>query len=227
MHIEFFVEEESAERALDILVPKILGFDPTFRIHTFQGKMDLLKNLPARLKGYQTWLPDDWRIVVLIDEDRQDCVELKENLERAAHDAGLLTRSMARAGQGVDIRWLASRITRGEAHNDDSGRRFRVLNRLAVEELEAWFFGDVEAIVSAYPKVSRRLGSQERYRDPDAIPGGTGEALERVLKGKGYYRTGLPKREIAHRIAEHMNPDLNRSRSFQIFRDGLRELVTE
>lgn len=227
MHIEFFVEEESAEKALDILVPKILGFDPTFRIHTFQGKMDLLKNLPARLKGYQTWLPDDWRMVVLIDEDRQDCVELKEKLEKASQDAGLLTRSMARAGQGVDIRRLASRIMRGEAHNDDSGHRFRVLNRIAIEELEAWFFGDVEAIVSAYPKVSPHLGTREKYRDPDAIPGGTWESLERVLKGKGYYRTGLPKREVAQRIAEQMNPDRNRSRSFQIFRDGLRELVIE
>jgi hypothetical protein len=42
-----------------------------------------------------------------------------------------------------------------------------------VEELEAWFFGDVEAICQADPKVSPHLAKQKGYRDPDAIRGGT------------------------------------------------------
>ncbi|MCC7352812.1 MAG: DUF4276 family protein, partial [Anaerolineae bacterium] len=128
MHFEFLVEEESAEAALNILVPKIVGAGITFKIHTFQGKPDLLKNLPARLKGYRLWLPDDWRIIVLIDKDQRECMELKMELERVAREARLVTRS---AAQGDD--------------------RFQVLNRLAIEELEAWFFGDVEAIATAYP----------------------------------------------------------------------------
>ena len=78
MHLEFFVEEESAERLLQGLLPKVLGRSDSFFAHVFQGKPDLLDKLPARLKGYQTWLPPDWRIVVLVDEDRQDCPELPE-----------------------------------------------------------------------------------------------------------------------------------------------------
>lgn len=50
---------------------------------------------------------------------------------------------------------------------------FQVLNRLAIEELEAWFFGDVAALHSAYPRVPSTLGRRSRYRDPDAIRGGT------------------------------------------------------
>lgn len=137
MHIEFLVEEESAEKALRILVPKIFDTDVHFDIHTFQGKRDLLQSLPSRLKGYRSWLPADWRIVVLIDEDRQDCVELKNKLEQAAQSAGFSTRSTPGADGG-----------------------FQVINRLAVEELEAWFFGDVKAIVSAYPNVSPNIGNK-------------------------------------------------------------------
>ena len=59
------------------------------------------------------------------------------------------------------------------AQNED----FQVVNRLAIEELEAWFFGDVEALHAAYCRVSINLQDQARYRDPDAIRGGTYEAL--------------------------------------------------
>lgn len=99
-----------------------------------------------------------------------------------------------------------------------------VLNRIAIEELEAWFFGDVEALRAAYPKVPATLGSQARYRDPDAIVGGTWEALERVLQGKGYHRGGLQKIKAAKEIAAHMDPARNRSRSFRVFMEGLAAL---
>ncbi|MBI3652779.1 MAG: DUF4276 family protein [Acidobacteria bacterium] len=201
MHIEFLVEEPSAEKALLVLIPKILGADITFAIHVFQGKSDLLKNLPSRLKGYKAWIPPDWRIVVLVDRDQQDCSELKIQLEKNAEDAGFLT---------------PSKVGTEEA--------FQVLNRIAIEELEAWFFGDVEAIVSAYPKVSKHLGGRKSYRDPDAIQGGTWEALERVLQRKGYYTTGLPKIEAAQKIAEYMDVTRNRSKSFQVFRDALQQM---
>ena len=202
MHIEFLVEEPSAEAALRGLVPKILGPDVEFRVIRFQGKKDLLNLLPGRLKGYRGWIPADWRIVVMVDEDRQDCLELKAKLEKAAGDAGLVTKTRAAGGAG-----------------------FQVLNRISIEELEAWFFGDVEALHLAYPRIPRSLETKSKYRDPDAIQGGTWEALERELQGKGYFRGGLAKIEAAKAISAHMDPDQNRSKSFQVFRDGLRDMV--
>ena len=92
MHVEFLVEEPSAEVALFNIVPRILH-DVTFRIHPYQGKQDLLSKLLPRLRGYKNWLPEDWRIVVLIDTDDEDCKELKANLERIAEKAGFLTKS--------------------------------------------------------------------------------------------------------------------------------------
>jgi Domain of unknown function (DUF4276) len=98
------------------------------------------------------------------------------------------------------------------------------LCRIAIEELEAWFFGDADALRAAYPSVPATLSQKAKYRDPDAIAGGTWEALERVLKRAGYYPTGMPKTEVAQRVAEYMVPGANRSRSFQVFRDGLTAL---
>ena len=70
MYIEFFLEEESAEEALKVILPKILSADVGFNFHVFQGKPDLLGKLPERLKVYRRWIPDDWRIVVLIDREK-------------------------------------------------------------------------------------------------------------------------------------------------------------
>ena len=204
MHIEFLVEEPSCEAALQNILPKVLQSQITFGIHPFRGKPDLLKKLPDRLRGYQAWIPESWRIVVLVDADEGDCHEIKGKLESAAIKARLMTKS------GLS-----------------SGSRFQVLNRLAIEELEAWFFADIEALHSAYPRISPYLGNKPRYRDPDAIIGGTWEALERELKRVGYFSGGLNKISAAREISKFMIPERNRSRSFQIFRQGLIEMIQQ
>ncbi len=198
MHLEVLVEELSAKKALDRLLPKILGKAPTFAVHDFQGKADLLGSLLARLRGYAARFKKDkttadWQIVVLVDEDRADCRELKRLLTASARQAGIADR---------------------------------VLNRIAVEELEAWFFGDIEALRACYPRVPATLAKQAKYRDPDAVAGGTWEALDRILK-KASYAAGLQKIAAAEAIASHMVPERNRSQSFQTFLRSLLQIALE
>lgn len=102
MHVECLVEEPSAEAALRNLVPKMVGLDVTFDVLPFQGKADLLRKLPARLKGYSKWLPDDWLIVVLLDVDDDNCEKLKQRLETVAQSNGHFTngRSLVRVDDG-------------------------------------------------------------------------------------------------------------------------------
>lgn len=202
MHIEFLVEEPSAEAALRSLVPKICGSDISHDIHAYRSKTDLLGKLPMRLKSYRNFMPPDWRIVVLVDEDRMDCLSLKNELEMAARNAGLVTKSMAQ-----------------------EGAQFQVLNRIAVEELEAWFFGDVQAVHKAYERVPLTLCTKSAYRDPDTIRGGTWEAMERELQRAGYFKSGLAKIKAARAISANMVPSRNCSRSFQAFQQGLREIL--
>ena len=201
MHIEFLVEEPSTEAALSILLLKLLGDETDYTIINFGGKSNMKKELSGRLKGYRDWLPSDWRLVVLRDRDEENCHDLKKSLETSVVDAGFVTRTIS------------------------AGQAYQALTRIAIEELEAWFFGDIEAIVEAYPGVSPHLASQAAYRDPDSIRGGTAEALERELQRAGHHRTGLRKIEAARKIAEHMDPTRNRSRSFQVFRAGLLDLI--
>ena len=202
LHLEFLVEEASIESALTQLLPKILPSNVTSNIHAYRGKPDCFEKVPNRLKGYQAWLPPDWKIVILIDEDREDCRKLKEKLEIMAISSGLITKSSCQ-----------------------KNKSFQVLNRIVVEELEAWFFGDVQAIRQAYPKVSANLANQQPYRDPDAIKGGTWEALERVLKKAGYHPGGLEKYKASSDISQYMNPELNRSKSFKVFYKALLEII--
>ena len=168
MYLEFLVEERSMEEALYTLVPRALGESAEVNVRLYQGKQDLLTNLATRLRGYRHWLPKDARIIVLIDEDRQDCVALKAELEKIAHESGLVTRSQP-APDGT----------------------FQVVNRVVIEELEAWFFGDPVALHTAFPRLPATLGESSAYRNPDAIKGGTWEALRRVLQRAGYYPDGV------------------------------------
>ena len=186
-----FVEEISMAAALNKLLPKILG-DVAFQIIQFQCKDDLLKQLPSRLKGYSTWLPGEHAIMVLVDRDRDDCQQLKQQLEQMATKAGLVTKS-----QGAG--------------------RFQVVNRVVIEELESWFFGDWLAVRQAYPKVPENIPRRAKYRNPDEITGGTWEAFEREMKKAGYFSTGINKLECAREIGQHMNPSLNNSPSFNAF----------
>lgn len=199
-HVEVLVEEPSAEAALGVLLPRILG-NVGVTVHAHQGKSDLLDKLPGKLRAYQRWLPPNHRVVVLVDRDSEDCFSLKERLEIFASNAGLPTRSRPHKGGYV------------------------VVNRIAVEELEAWFFGDWEAVATAFPKVDRRVPLQTKYRDPDDVAGGTWEALERVLQSAGYFPTGLRKIETARAVAANMVPERNTSRSFKAFQAALREMT--
>ena len=198
MHVELLVEEPSMEAFLQALLPRLLPGACSHQIHVFRGKSDLRRKLADRLRAYARWLPDDWRIVVLVDRDRDDCRVLKDEFEEAARRAGLRTISRA--------------------------ARWQVANRIVIEELEAWYFGNWEAVRQAYPKVSPTVPNRARYRDPDGVRD-TWEAFERILKRHGYFPTGLRKIEAARAIAEHVDPAGNRSRSFSVFHRTIREAV--
>ena len=200
-HLELLIEEPSMETFLQGLLPRVLPEGCTFNCHVFQGKRNLLRRLENRLRGYRN-LPAECRLVVVVDRDDDDCHELKRRLERAAADTNLLTRSQAR------------------------GEPWQVVNRIAIEELEAWYFGDWEAVRQAYPRVASNVPQKTGYRDPDAVRGGTWEAFERILKRRGYFQTGLRKIEAARTIAPHINPARNRSRSFTVFHDALIDATT-
>ncbi|MBO8093443.1 MAG: DUF4276 family protein [Prosthecochloris sp.] len=201
MTIELILEEPSAEAAMRLIMPKILAGRAEVNYINMRNKSRLLQELPARLRGYKEQIRSgaDIRIVVLIDRDSDDCEALKSRLEQMAYEAGLATRSRP--------------LENGQ---------FFVVNRIAVEELEAWFIGDPEALRAAFTSL-RRVEIPKSFKNPDT--NGTWEQLHRFLKKQGIYRGHYPKIEAAKSIARHMDVSRNASRSFQQFVKGVKVLA--
>jgi hypothetical protein len=197
-HVIFLVEDASMEAFLRPLLRRFMPGDCRFQINAFQGKPDLLKNLEARLRSYAGQLKRDERIVVLVDLDQEDCGELKQKLEGIACSAGLRTRTQA----GGKKQW-------------------QIVNRVAIEELEAWYFGDWAAVCAAYPNA--RLPRKLKSCNPDAIPNGTWETFEWVMKKSGYFKSGLRKTEVAKAVGAHVDPGRSTSQSFRCFIQAVQE----
>ena len=90
-HIEVFVEEKSMERFLTVFLPKILPekwiLNQNIFIRSFEGKQDLQKSLPKKIKVFSNWhVPIG--IIVLQDQDSSDCRVLKSKLSNLITDNG-------------------------------------------------------------------------------------------------------------------------------------------
>ena len=215
MHFEVLVEDKSGSIALESVMGKILGenyAEHSWSIHAYKGigrlprdlrsvtspdKRILLDQLPRILRGYGKSLQEDTAaVLVVVDLDDRDCMEFKREL--------------------LDI--LGS-----------CDPRPRTLFRIAIEECEAWLLGDRNAVKTAYPKAKDAIlngyiqdsvcGTWEVLADA-VHPGGA-----RRLRNAGYPYTGVAKCEWAERISPHLDVECNLSKSFQVFRDGVRSLA--
>ena len=214
MHFEVLVEDQSGQIALESIMEKILG--PNYTEHSWRtiayrgigriprdlrGVTDprariLLDRLPSILRGYGKSLQDNSSVVVVMDLDDQDCIKLKREL--------------------LDVL-------------NACNPRPKTLFRIAIKEGEAWLLGDRAAVKATYPYAKDVILNryvQDSICDTwevlaDAVhPGGSP-----YLKTLGYPPAGIAKCEWARRIAPHMNVDSNKSKSFQVFRDGVRALA--
>ena len=214
MHFEVLVEDRSGSIALDHVMQKILGANNavhSWRLHPYRGigrvpkdlrsgkdprKRLLLDRLPRILQGYGRSLGDVGPSAVIVVVDSD------------ARDCRAFKREL------LDVL-------------DACNPRPRTLFRIAVEESEAWLLGDRDAVKAAYP--GARDSVLDRYVQ-DSICG-TWELLADAIHPGGssalgrWPASGQAKCEWAEKIASRMDVDHNRSRSFQVFRDGVRRLA--
>ena len=216
MHFEVLVEDASGKRALDILIPKMIGCEHTFKVTKYRGigriprnfrrvtdasKRLLLDQLPRLLKGYGrafAGYPADYPAAVVLVCDLDDRCQKTFRQE--------LFAVLNACNPGPTTRFC-----------------------IAIEEGEAWLLGDLPAIRSAYPNA--KVDILNRYANDsicgtwevlaDAIfAGGSG-----ALKSNGWQAVGAEKSAWAERIAPLMDVENNASPSFQYFRRKLRELA--
>lgn len=218
VHFEILVEDQSGKKALNVLVPKIIGADHTFNIHPYKGigripknlgandnagKRILLDQLPRLLQGYGNAFskyPVDCPAAVILVCDLDD--------------------KCLKAFRQELVNILKACNPRPEA-------RFCI----AIEEGEAWFLGDIPAVKSAYPRAKNTVlnayvndsicGTWERLAD--AVYNGGSAALS----SKGWQAIGAEKSQWSEKISPHMDVATNASPSFVFFRQKLLELVGE
>ncbi len=216
MHFEVLVEDQSGEKALKILMPKITGDQHTFCFHFYKGigdippnlksktdvsKRILLDQLPRLLRGFgKTFAnyPANYptAIIVVCDLDHRCLKTFRQELLRVLNSCN---------------------------------PKPETLFCIAVEEGEAWFLGDIPAIKAAYPKAKDKV--LNNYKN-DSICG-TWELLAEAvfmgglsgIKKRGPQAIGKEKSNWAEKITPYMNVDKNASPSFCYFRDKIRELI--
>ena len=214
MHFEVLVEDQSGKKALDILIPKIIGDQHTFRVIEYRGigriprnlksgteanKRILLDRLPSLLRGYgktfADYPPNYPAVVILVCDLDDKCLkEFRQELFTALN-----------------------------ACNPKPETRFCI----AIEEGEAWLLGDIPAIKAAYPKA--KVNVLSRYKN-DAICGTWELLADAVYQGganglKERAAVGQEKSIWAERIAPHMDVAINASPSFCYFQKKIRELI--
>jgi hypothetical protein len=213
MHFEMLVEDSSGMRLLEILVPQLLGptGEPhTWRLHPYKGVGRLPKGLKPKSDASKRILLDQLPRLLKGFVQVPGVDKVIVVLDSDEHPCVEFLN---------ELRTLAL----------NCGSADKTLFRLAIEELEAWYFGDPIAVKAAYPRVNAAVfsryvqdsicGTWEMLADA-ILPGGS-----KAIKKNGWTASGQVKHDWAEKIGPRMDLDRNVSPSFRKFRDGLRALA--
>lgn len=215
MHIELLVEDSSGEKLLQLLLPKLLGpqGEPhSWRLHSYKG----IGRIP---RGLVTKADPAKRI--LLDQ-------LPKLLRGYGRTPGIDAVVILLDSDKRNCAEFLSELKAVAASCDPTPR---TLFRLAIEEIEAWYFGDQQALLSAYPRAKRDVLAKYVQDSAcntwellaDALHSGGSSAVKKA----GWPLPGQLKHEWADRIGPLMEPNRNVSPSFGMLLKGLRQLVSE
>lgn len=95
-----------------------------------------------------------------------------------------------------------------------------VMVRIACQELEAWYFGEPEAMARAFGNDQlQEIGNKSRYRDPDGIHQPSKEIVKLIPE--------FQKISGARKMAAFLSREGNRSRSYQVMMEGIERIFRE
>lgn len=215
MHFEVLVEDSSGAVLLEHVLPKILNRDEeahTWRVLSYKG----IGRLPPGLKPKSNASKR-----ILLDQLPRLMAGYGRSMPE--HPVVIVLDS-----DDYDCSELLKELRARHAGIHPAPR---VLFRLAIEEIEAWYLGDRAAVIAAYPDAKKKV--LDKYSQ-DAVCG-TWEVLADAIepggaapiKRAGWPRPGEVKHAWAREIGPHMDVENNVSPSFCKLRDGLRRLIAE
>lgn len=77
-HIIFLLEEPSMKAMLEVLLTKIIPDEVTYKCYSHEGKRDLEKSIPKKLKA----LRNTKKFIIIRDKDSGDCIAVKKKLSQ-------------------------------------------------------------------------------------------------------------------------------------------------
>lgn len=215
MNIEFLVEDSSGEKLLSQLLPQILGQQGeshTWRLIAYKGIGRIPRGLSNKADPAKRILLDQLPRV------------LKGYGKTPGIDAVVVVLD-------TDRRDCKEFLQELKAVSEECKPMPRTLFRMAIEEMEAWYLGDRQGLLKAYPRAKRDVLA--RYVQDsvcntwellaDAVHTGGAAAIKKA----GWPLPGQIKHEWAEKIGPHMRIDQNLSPSFMKFRDGLSQLTLQ
>ncbi|MBF0290452.1 MAG: DUF4276 family protein [SAR324 cluster bacterium] len=133
-NLVFFLEEPSIREMLKAVLIKILPEDITVIYVVFEGKQDLEKQLPLKLKA---WECPNSLFVVIRDQDSGNCLNIKNNLIRIVNSSGksgVLVRVACHELESFylgDLAAVSQSIGPRNIVSKQNSRKFRNPDRLA------------------------------------------------------------------------------------------------
>lgn len=151
MLLIFLLEEESMKALLDILLPKILPKSVEFRCIPHEGKQDLEKSIPRKLKAWKT--PDTYFVIVQ-DKDGADCIAVKQRLEALCFKAGRRDSLVRIACHELESWFLGDLMAVGQAFNRPDLARKQKNKKYKQPDNLANASQELEKLITGYRKVS-------------------------------------------------------------------------
>ncbi len=84
--IVFLLEKSSIKNVLEELLPKLIPPEISYICISHQGKQDLAKSIPIKLKAFKKSSPNT-KFIIVHDQDSHDCQKLKKDLGEICQNA--------------------------------------------------------------------------------------------------------------------------------------------
>ena len=210
VYVELLIEDISGKTAMDILIPKLVDSGMAIITHHYKGITRIPKGLKPKTDAQKRLLLDQLPRLLRGFGKVPDCKAVVVICD-------------------LDDKNKQQFLDELNAVLESCHPKPNAVFCLAIEEFEAWYLGDLNAVRKAYPRAKNNVLS--KYKN-DSICG-TWEVLadavysggSKALSKKGWQAVGEQKSIWAVTISPYMNVEENASPSFREMREQLRGIV--
>ncbi|CAM2734710.1 protein of unknown function [Flavobacterium succinicans] len=187
--IEILVEEPSMKEFLNILLPKILDkewiLNENYFIRSFEGKSDLQKNIPSKVKLLSNWNHEASGIVIMQDQDSSDCKILKKKLLDICDQNGNCPKLVRIVCRELESWYIGDFLAVNKAYPNFKHQNYINKSKFRVPD-NCNAFDELKKILPEFQKV----GGAKKIAPFITIDGNTSESFQQTVNGlKRFFNT--------------------------------------